>query len=302
MKKTKRILFCAASTAIILSLCSIHAFALSESEVQDKVNQYGRDAVTGNLLIWFLCAIAFLKISQKIDSFLSSLGINVGNTGGSMVGELMIAARTVAGGGRSHSLGGGSGGADRSGSSHFLQYGLGGAVARSVQRGASQNATGQKSGGVGGAIYNSSVSKGGSFANRVIGDIANGSMAKNGSISGDGAENALKSYLGYNALGPDAKDIPSFSNVEMGGGRIMATETSAEHPDGIAMGLYSTDQYMAPEGDYTTVTAADGSTWYKQYAQDAVQRNPITGPDGKIDYDESIVKKLPKIPARKDRV
>ncbi len=301
MKKTKRILFYAASTVIILSLCSINAFALSESEVQDKVNQYGRDAVTGNLLIWFLCAIAFLKISQKIDSFLSSLGINVGNTGGSMLGELMIAARTFAGGGRSHSSGG-SGGTNRSGSSHFLQYGLGGAVSRSIQRGASQNAAGQKSGGVGGAIYNSSVSKGGSFANRVIGDIANGSIAKNGSISGDGAENALKSYLGYNALGPDARNIPSFSNVEMGGGRIMATETSAEHPAGIAMGMYSTEQYMAPEGDYTTVTAADGSTWYKQYAQDTVQRNPITGPDGRIDYNESIVKKLPKIPARKDRI
>ena len=42
-----------------------------------------------------LCAVAFLKISQKIDSFLAALGINVGRTGGSMLGELLIAGRAV---------------------------------------------------------------------------------------------------------------------------------------------------------------------------------------------------------------
>ena len=77
---------------------------------------------------------------------------------------------------------------------------------------------------------------------------------------------------------------------------------SAEHPEGIAIGMYNTDQYMAPEGDYTTVTAADGSTWYKQYATNAVERTPYEAEDGSIAYQESIVQKLPKIPPRKDRV
>ena len=44
-----------------------------------------KEAVTGNVLIWFLCAVAFLKVSQKIDSFMASLGINVGHTGGSLI-------------------------------------------------------------------------------------------------------------------------------------------------------------------------------------------------------------------------
>ena len=30
--------------------------------------------------------------------------------------------------------------------------------------------------------------------------------------------------------------------------------------------MYNTEQYMAPEGNYETVTTADNATWYKQYA------------------------------------
>ena len=110
------------------------------------------------------------------------------------------------------------------------------------------------------------------------------------------------SYLGYTALGEGAADVPSFSNVEIGGGRILATEISAEHPEGISIGMYHADQYMAPEGAYTTVTAADGTSWYKQYAVDTVEKTPYQSEDGSIDYNESIVKRLPRIPQRKDRV
>ena len=66
--------------------------------------------------------------------------------------------------------------------------------------------------------------------------------------------------------------------------------------------MYHTDQYMAPSGDYSTVTAVDGTTWYKQYAADTVQRTPYKAPDNTIAYKESIVKKLPDPPRRKDRV
>lgn len=39
-----------------------------------------------NLFVWFLCAIAFLKVSQKIDSFMAGLGISVGHIGGVVTG------------------------------------------------------------------------------------------------------------------------------------------------------------------------------------------------------------------------
>ena len=68
---------------------SMTVFAVTESDVE----AVGKETAAGNVFIWFLCAIAFLKISQKIDSFLSSLGINVGHTGGNMIAELTVAAR-----------------------------------------------------------------------------------------------------------------------------------------------------------------------------------------------------------------
>ena len=70
------------------------ASELTEAEVEQAVAEQGKEAVTGNVFIWFLCAIAFLKVSQKIDSFMASLGINVGNTGGNMMAELLIAGRS----------------------------------------------------------------------------------------------------------------------------------------------------------------------------------------------------------------
>ena len=39
-----------------------------------------------------------------------------------------------------------------------------------------------------------------------------------------------------------------------------------------------------------------------QYAQDTVKREPYEAPDGKIAYHESIVKQMPAMPRRKDKV
>lgn len=96
MKKLKKFLFAAFTVAILSCLFCQPAFAaISESDVQTQVDAVGKEAVSGNVFIWFLCAIGFLKVGQKIDSFLSSLGVNVGHTGGSMLAEAMIAARGI---------------------------------------------------------------------------------------------------------------------------------------------------------------------------------------------------------------
>ncbi len=307
MRKTRKILLVFVLALVFTSLFAVPAFAVTEDEVQQQVNTIGREGVTGNIFIWFLCAIGFLKVSQKIDSFMSSLGINVGHTGGSMLAEAMIAAKGIA---SIKSFGGhGGGGGSRSGASSggsygggFASGGLAGVVSRSFRNSAVKNATGSKEGGLGGKAFASSLEKGGGFANRVIGTVATGNISTTGSMTGEKASAALSSYLGYTALGEDAEDVPNFSNVEIGGGRIMATETSSEHPEGIAIGMYHADQYMAPSGEYSTVTAADGTTWYKQYAADTVERKPYKAPDGNIAYNESIVKKLPDPPKRKDRI
>ena len=66
---------------------------------------------------------------------------------------------------------------------------------------------------------------------------------------------------------------------------------------------YHADQYAAPtQGSYSTVQSVDGSTWYKQYAQDTVEKTPYTSGSGKVAYNESIVQKLPPAPQRKERM
>ena len=98
MKKLRRILFLALMVGLLACLCCQPAFAaVSEEEVQAQVDAVGKEAVSGNVLIWFMCAIGFLKVSQKIDSFMASLGVNVGHTGGSMLAEALIAARGFSG-------------------------------------------------------------------------------------------------------------------------------------------------------------------------------------------------------------
>ena len=306
-----------------------------------------------------LCAVGFLKVSQKIDSFMASIGVNVGHTGGSMLGEAMVAFKGV-------SLAAGMAGkvvgnfADRassraggaaSGSSGFLQGGLAGVVSRKITNDAVRTATqttqkassstmsaahqatertvnaerqassvvqqvasstrtasvsslrreSQHSVGLGGRIFTNSMLEGGRFANDVIGMVAAGDLHSTGSITGEFASQALSSYMGITAQGDAAPQI-SYSNIEIGGGRITGTEYSPEHPEGISFGMYHTGQYTAPDGEHQKVFSADGVQWYKQYAVDTVIKKPFTAPDGEIDYHKEIVKKMPDPPKRKDRM
>lgn len=307
MKKYKKVFTAAFLVALLICLSCQTAFAFSESDAQAHVDAAGREAVSGNVLVWFLCAIAFLKVSQKIDSFMSSLGVNVGHTGGSMLAEAVLAVRGLSSvrNFSSHHFGGGhSGGSNApAGGGGFMSGGLAGVVSRQVTNSAVRSTTsGASPGGIGGRMYSASVGKGGSFANGVIGTVATGNIASVGSMTGEKAAQALHSYMGYAALEEGAQHVPSFTNVEIGGGRITGTEISEEHPEGLAFGMYHADQYTAPEGAYTTVQAVDGTSWYKQYAQDAVEKSPYMAADGSIAYQESIVKKMPPAPKRKDRL
>lgn len=296
MKNMKNKLCTLVLTIALFFSWSMTALAVTESDVEAA----GKEAATGNVFIWFLCAVAFLKISQKIDSFLQSLGINVGRTGGSMMAELMVAAKgftatkNVMSGGFFRMGGSGSGGSQSS----FLSGGLAGAVGRHFTQSAMQTMTGHANSAFSRKAFESSLKKGGDFANGVTGAVAKGSISYTGSMTGMQAAQALTSYMGHTGI-PDA---PSYSGVEIGGGRIMGTETSSAYPNGSAFGMYNTEQYMAPEGNYETVTTADNATWYKQYAVDTVERTPYMTGEGKIAYHESIVQKLPNMPKRKDRV
>lgn len=136
---------------LLATVFATPAFAITEAEVEAKVASEGKDAVTGSVLIWFLCAVGFLKVSQKIDSFMASLGVNVGHTGGSMLAEALIATRGIAtvAGAAGHAIGGvghrSSGGTSGTGSTSlptgFFKGGLAGMVSRKVTNDAIKTAT-----------------------------------------------------------------------------------------------------------------------------------------------------------------
>ena len=556
MKKSKQILTVLFLAVLVISTLCVPAFALDESEVEAAVAASGKEAVTGNVLIWFLCAVAFLKVSQKIDSFMATMGVNVGRTGGSMLAEAMIAMRAVtmvvggghgAGAGRAGSAAGSAvGKSDSSGMTGFFKGGLIGMAGRHITNSAVRTATTQTSavhtaqsqvqqaaastaaaqtsadtninsevhtggssihtgnaapagtppqegiivtgggaplpapadnipqaasainsevhtggshshtqndaavgpppqegvivtgggaapqmlavesappagpipdgappqegvilngtepaaipqtdpapqsvgtppesvppdmsqpqegivltggeqsvhaaqtenifgGGTegtvhvnntavasggqhmqphteqvrtshtssssekvqtsrfqagtgtrptqGGMVFSHSLASGGSFANDVIGTVARGEVA--GSITGDMAAQSLSSYMGYASPGIGSREAPVYSDVEIGRGRITGVETAAGTKEGLSFAMYHVDQYTAPSGDYTKVVSADGTQWYKQYAQDAVERKPYMAPDDTVAYHERIIKKLPDPPKRKDRI
>ena len=556
MKKSKQILTVLFLAVLVISTLCVPAFALDESEVEAAVAASGKEAVTGNVLIWFLCAVAFLKVSQKIDSFMATMGVNVGRTGGSMLAEAMIAMRAVtmvvggghgAGAGRAGSAAGSAvGKSGSSGMTGFFKGGLIGMAGRHITNSAVRTATTQTSavhtaqsqvqqaaastaaaqtsadtninsevhtggssihtgnaapagtppqegiivtgggapltapadnipqaasainsevhtggshshtqndaavgpppqegvivtgggaapqmlavesappagpipdgappqegvilngtepaaipqtdpapqsvgtppesvppdmsqpqegivltggeqsvhaaqtenifgggtdgtvhventavtgGGqqtqthtervqtahtavssekvqtnrflsgsgtrptLGGMVFSRSLAAGGSFANDVIGTVARGEVA--GSITGDMAAQSLSSYMGYASPGIGSREAPVYSDVEIGRGRITGVETAAGTKEGLSFTMYHVDQYTAPSGDYTNVVSADGTQWYKQYAQDAVERKPYMAPDDTVAYHERIIKKLPDPPKRKDRI
>ena len=310
MKHKKQLLYIILLVACMVLLYSMPVLAseLTEAEVEQAVAEQGKEAVTGNVFIWFLCAIAFLKVSQKIDSFMASLGINVGNTGGNMMAELLIAGRSLAG--AMHLKGGGSGGSGyrKSGSpgdaavgGNFLSGGLAGSVGRQTERSAVNNVTGYtENSSIGSAMYHSSLNKGGDFANNVISNIAKGNYSQVGSIKGEEAEKAFISYMGMKE--DNDTPLPVYTNMEIGGGRMTGTETT-EDSGSREFALYHADQYLAPTpGTYDTVQSVDGAAWYKQYAQPTVNKTPYETEDGKVAYHESIVQKLPQAPQRKERI
>lgn len=229
---------------LLIALLSTTALAVDESEVENVIATSGEDAVAGNLFIWFLCAVSFLKISQKIDSFMTSLGINVGRTGGSMMAEMLIAGRAL--GGAARATGGAIGNIFNRGNTtnqatgQAFTGGGGGiigvakrAAGNAAAASATQTATGL-GGVIGGAMLSSSMNNGGKFATNVVGAVATGNIARVGSITGAKAAQALTSYLGYGAgespaPGPGGAGEVPISNAPMSTDITRGSEVPAEN-------------------------------------------------------------------------
>lgn len=197
MKKTLFTLFTAINLALLY--CPA-AFALTEDEAAAAVDAHDKDAVSGNLFLWLLCAIAFLKVSTKLDGILHSLGIGVSRSPGSMLSEALLAFRGFEIGKAFMGLGAAKAAASTATTKvtpgNTFAGGLSGMVNRHVQQSTASSISGQSSGigaSLGGAMYRNSLGKDDGFASKVIGSIATGQTS--GTITGRRATEALNGYF-----------------------------------------------------------------------------------------------------------
>ena len=368
--KYKKVIAVSILVIILALMLGMTCYAITDADVQSAVEASDKESVSGNLFVWFLCAVAFMKVSQKIDSFMGSLGISVGRTGDSMMGEIMVVAKTVGAAFKSGGFAGfGKGGGSIGNASMGGSRGIFGGFGQKMANGAASMVTGKNAvggviAGIGKKAYEGSVEKGGSFAASVIGSVARGDISKMGTITGSNGKSAMESYFGFhtntnknteqtagvsktsksvlehggattitnkedmsgmirfdsygnptdggslaetvngsdmNAIGI-AEAVPIFSEIEMGGGRITGIETTDDFPEGRRFAMYDADKYVKPDGNFETVTAVDNSKWYKQYTAPTVEKTPYMNTEGKVQYHEKIVEKMPRIPMRKDKM
>lgn len=311
--------------ALYILVSSItYSFGVTEAEVQEIVNEQGAEAVTGNLFIWFLCAIAFLKVSQKIDNIMNTLGLNVGRTGGSFIGEAMIITRSLIGGGRAMGHAATNAGMKFSSVSKLgAMAGALGFIEKKFGTGVANDLVSSESNisGFGGKMYSSSLGEPGGFASKVIGSVAHGRASENGVIKGDRAIEAFSSYIpqaqhSMNIANSSSVNVeansgdtinadeifdkqPVYSDIEIGGGRITGYEDMGSGSKEFVM--YSSEKYLKPEGEYQAITSNDGATWYKQYAEPTIKKIPTAEENGRVKYTEKIEHKLPRTPGIIDR-
>ena len=184
-----------------MAVCwALPALAVSEADVEAAVASQGKEAVSGNLFVWFLCAIAFLKVSTKLDSILQAMGLGVGRAPGSILAEAFMALRGMQAGkailsGQMPGAGSRSA-ATGAGATSAFSGGLAGMVSSKLETDTAASMSGSGGGvtsGLGTSLYKSTLGQDGGFASRVIGSVATGQTP--GAIHGAAAEEAMQSYF-----------------------------------------------------------------------------------------------------------
>lgn len=283
---------------LVLNVWFLRAF---DSSVGQFIGNGGALASGGgSVFLWLFCALAFLKTAQKFDSYLAAMGLNVAQTGSSMAMEMVMAARVLSGlGGGAKSAGSvfrtagsaasstatGAGAAATSFSAGFASKFKGNSYVRdAVVEGGSRMGLGGSVGFVGRAFGGIAARNGAVLTGESISSVASRPEAVSGAIAGDIADRSLQNFM------PQLSNY-SLAGTQITGGHIHTTATGIaaqeaaeqENPtvptpaageEGSAaqeaqptgpsqIDYYSASQYEAPEGPYSVVTAADGSTWYQ---------------------------------------
>lgn len=272
---------------LVLNVWFLRAF---DSSVGQFIGNGGALASGGgSVFLWLFCALAFLKTAQKFDSYLAAMGLNVAQTGSSMAMEMVMAARVLSGlGGGAKSAGSvfrsggsaassaatGAGAAASSFSAGFASKFKGNSYVRdAVVEGGSRMGLGGSVGFVGRAFGGIAARNGAVLTGESISSVASRPEAVSGAIAGDIADRSLQNYMpqltnyslaGTQITGGHIHTVATRKAVEPGPEGSPAEGAAWDQPQSPAqVDYYSASQYEAPEGPYSLVTAADGSTWYQ---------------------------------------
>lgn len=219
----------------------------------------------GSVFLWLFCALAFLKVAQRFDSYLASIGLNVAQTGAGLGMELLVASRLVLGG-----VGGGfrSAGSMFSGGGGPVGGGLGGFAGKFMDRfkgnsyvrdavvqGGVRMGAGGPLGFIGRAFGGLAAKNGAKLTGDSIASVANRLPKQSGGIAGNIADRSLGNYM------PHLKG-QTLNGTQISGGQIT---TNAVGDDGktTALRMFNAAQYEEPSDPHTVVTASDGSQWYQ---------------------------------------
>lgn len=222
----------------------------------------------GSIFLWMFCALAYLRCAQRFDSYLSSLGLNVAQTGSSMAMEMMMAARVVSGmgggaksagsvfGGKTGSTATGTGAAASGFASGFAsKFSPNTYVRDAVVEGGSNIGFGGGAGVMGRAFGGIAARNGATLNGDSISSVASRAPGVSGSIGGEIADRSLSNYM------PHLQGF-QMRGTQISGGHISTTATT---PGGktTSVDMYSASQYEKPEVPHSVVTASDGSQWYQ---------------------------------------
>ena len=221
---------------------------------------------SGNIFLWLFCALAFLKVAQKFDSFLASMGLSVAQTGSSMGMEMIMAARVLGGiSGGSRSAGsifrsgtaatGAAGSATGFAAGFASKFKPNSYIRDAVTEGGTNMGAG---GGLGfvGRTFGGMAARGGATLNGdAISSVATGTHGVSGKIAGDIADRSLGNYM------PQLAN-QKLSGTEITGGQISTNAIGADGKE-TPLNLYNASQFEKPDSPHSTVSGSDGSEWYQ---------------------------------------
>lgn len=218
----------------------------------------------GSIFLWLFCALAFLKVAQRFDSYLGSIGLNVAQTGTGLGMELLLASRVLMGvGGGFRSAGGmfrGSGGGPVGGIAGFTgkfsdRFKGNSYVRDAVVQGGTRMGAGGPVGVIGRAFGGLAARNGASLNGESVSSVANRPPGQSGGIAGNIADRSLGNYL------PHLKG-QKLNNTQITGGQISTTAIGADGKE-TSLSLYNAAQFEKPNSPHSVITASDGSQWYQ---------------------------------------